>query len=106
MQILLVIMSENNPLASNVAWGKTNGRRPTNHGPNIMGRGRWKNTGSVWAVSWIAETGRKAYGFGSIFKKIGRAAKKVFKSPIGKAALIGLGGYYLGGTSNGFFRWI
>ena len=33
------------------------------------------------------ETGRRAYGLGSFFKKIGRAAKKVFKSPIGKAGV-------------------
>jgi len=36
-------------------------------------------------------TGRRAYGLGSIFKK----AKKIFKSPLGKAALIGLGGWGL-----------
>ena len=36
-------------------------------------------------------TGRRAYGLGSIFKKV----KKVFKSPLGKAALIGLGGWGL-----------
>ena len=34
-------------------------------------------------------TGRRAYGFGSFFKSIKKAAKKVLKSPIGKAALIG-----------------
>ena len=37
-------------------------------------------------------TGRRAYGLGSIFKKV----KKVFKSPLGKAALLGLGGYKMG----------
>ena len=36
-------------------------------------------------------TGRRAYGLGSIFKK----AKKIFKSPLGKAALLGLGGWGL-----------
>ena len=40
----------------------------------------------------MGEDGRRAYGLGSIFKKI----KKVFKSPIGKAALLGLGGYKMG----------
>ena len=34
---------------------------------------------------------RQAYGLGSFIKKIGRGAKKVFKSPLGKAALIGGG---------------
>ena len=42
-------------------------------------------------------TGRRAYGFGSFFKKIGRAAKKVLKSPIAKGALMaGLGAYGMG----------
>jgi len=50
--------------------------------------------------------GRRAYGFGSVFKSISRpfkkaasAIKKVAKSPIGKAALLYAGGTYLGGTS-------
>ena len=51
-------------------------------------------------------TGRRAYGLGSIFKSVGKAvsgvakaAGKVLKSPFGKAAILGLGGYYLGGGS-------
>jgi len=40
---------------------------------------------------------RQLYGLGSFVKKIGRGVKKVFKSPIGKAALLGLGAYGLGG---------
>ncbi len=40
----------------------------------------------------IGLDGRRAYGLGSIFKK----AKKIFKSPLGKAALLGLGGYKMG----------
>jgi hypothetical protein len=40
-----------------------------------------------------SSTGRRAYGFGSIFSKIGRAAKKVLKSPIAK---IGIGALALG----------
>ena len=42
-----------------------------------------------------SSTGRKAYGFGSFFKSIGKAAKKVVKSPIGKAALM-YGAYQYG----------
>ena len=38
----------------------------------------------------MGDDGRRAYGLGSIFKKAARAIKKVAKSPIGKAALIGL----------------
>jgi len=40
---------------------------------------------------------RQLYGLGSLVKKITRPLKKVFKSPIGKAAMLGLGAYGLGG---------
>jgi hypothetical protein len=43
----------------------------------------------------LVEPGVKQYG---IFKKIKKAVKKVVKSPIGKAALLGLGAYGLGGA--------
>jgi len=49
-------------------------------------------------------TGRKAYGLGSIFKSVGKAvsgvakaAGKVLKSDVGKAALFAAGAYYMGG---------
>ena len=42
-------------------------------------------------------TGRKAYGLGSIFKKVGKAAGKVLSSDIGKAAIAGATIYYGGG---------
>ena len=42
---------------------------------------------------------RQLYGLGSLVKKITRPIKKIFKSPIGKAALLGLGAYGLGGGS-------
>ena len=45
----------------------------------------------------MGSDGRRAYGLGSIFKKAKRAVKKIFKSDIGKAALIAAGGYYAGG---------
>jgi hypothetical protein len=44
-------------------------------------------------------TGRRAYGFGSIFKSIKKAASKVLKSPVGKAAIMYGLGTYLGGTT-------
>jgi len=40
---------------------------------------------------------RQLYGLGSFVKKITRPLKKVFKSPIGKAAMLGLGAYGMGG---------
>ena len=41
---------------------------------------------------------RQGYFLGKIVKKAGRALKKVVKSPLGKAALIGGLGYGLGGA--------
>ena len=40
---------------------------------------------------------RQLYGLGSLVKSIGKTIKKVAKSPVGKAAMLGLGGYALGG---------
>ena len=42
---------------------------------------------------------RQQYGLGSFVKKITRGAKKVLKSPLGKAALLYAGGAYLGGST-------
>jgi len=42
---------------------------------------------------------RQGYFLGKLVKKAKRGVKKVLKSPLGKAALLGLGGYYLGGGS-------
>ena len=44
---------------------------------------------------------RQQYGLGSFVKKIGRGVKKFVKSPLGKAALIGLAGFGMPGTSFG-----
>jgi hypothetical protein len=48
------------------------------------------------AISRMQEP-RQLYGLGSLVKSIGKTIKKVVKSPVGKAALLGLGGYALGG---------
>jgi hypothetical protein len=45
----------------------------------------------------IDEAGRQMYFLGKLVKKASRAVKKVVKSPFGKAALLGLGAYGLGG---------
>jgi len=42
-------------------------------------------------------TGRKAYGLGSLFKSVKKAAGKILKSDIGKAAIAGAMFYYGGG---------
>ena len=46
---------------------------------------------------------RQGYFLGKLVKKAGRAVKKITKSPLGKAALLGLGGYALGGGFTGGF---
>ena len=47
---------------------------------------------------------RQMYGLGSLVKKATRGIKKIVKSPIGKAALIGgLGAWY--GLVSFFTRW-
>ena len=43
---------------------------------------------------------RQQYGLGSFVKKIAKKAKKVVKSPLGKAALIGGCLYSLGGLQS------
>ena len=42
---------------------------------------------------------RQPYGLGKLVKKAFKGVKKIAKSPIGKAALFGLGAYGLGGTN-------
>ena len=48
------------------------------------------------------ESGRQMYFLGKLVKKATRAVKKIVKSPIGKAALIGGLGYFAGGGGNPF----
>ena len=47
------------------------------------------------------ESARQMYGLGKFVKKITRSVKKIAKSPIGKAALIGAIGFGIPGTSLG-----
>jgi len=88
-----------NPTAKNLAWGETYGADP-----RTMGLTSWAadggRIGRAYGGIMDSSTGRRAYGFGSFFKKIGRAAKKVIKSPIGKAALVAGLGY---GANAGWF---
>ena len=57
----------NNPLASNITWGKQMGVDP-----RTMGLTSWAAEGgripAAFGGIMDTETGRKAYGFGSIFK--------------------------------------
>jgi len=83
------------PTAKNLAWGEKFGVDP-----RTMYKTSWAadggRIGRAYGGIMDSSTGRRAYGFGSIFSKIGKAAKKVLKSPIGKAALVA-GGFGLAG---------
>jgi len=52
-------------------------------------------------MKMAADGGRVQYGLGSLVKSIGKTAKKVAKSPIGKAALLYAAGFGIPGTSFG-----
>jgi hypothetical protein len=47
------------------------------------------------------ESARQMYGLGKLVKKVTRSVKKIAKSPIGKAALIGVAGFGIPGTTFG-----
>ena len=53
----------------------------------------------------MTKSKRQPYGFGSFVKKITRPIKKIVKSPIGKAALLGGGLYGLGSLAGGTGGW-
>ena len=86
------------PLASNLEWGKKMGVDPRTMGLTSFAANGGRIPAAFGGIMDTA-TGRRAYGLGSIFKSIGKAAKKVLKSPIGKAAILYAGGTYLGGMS-------
>ena len=89
-----------NPLASNLAWGQAYGVDP-----RTMGLTSWAAEGgripAAFGGIMDSSTGRRAYGLGSIFKSIKKAASKVLKSPVGKAVLLGGLGMY--GANAGWF---
>ena len=47
------------------------------------------------------ESARQMYGLGKLVKKVTKTVKKIAKSPVGKAAIVAAGGYYLGGGNLG-----
>ena len=50
------------------------------------------------------ESARQMYGLGKLVKKVTRTVKKIAKSPVGKAAIIGAGIYGLGGGFGAGFK--
>ena len=49
------------------------------------------------------ESARQMYGLGKLVKKVTRGIKKIAKSPIGKAAILGAVGFGIPGVQSGFF---
>jgi len=49
------------------------------------------------------DSARQMYGLGKLVKKVTRTVKKIAKSPIGKAAIIGAVGFGIPGVQSGFF---
>ena len=70
------------------------------------GKGTAAEMGS-FAVGGLAdgnfdfESARQMYGLGKLVKKVTKTVKKIAKSPVGKAAIVAAGGYYLGGGNFG-----
>ncbi len=57
--------------------------------------------GNVVGGEYDFDSARQMYGLGKLVKKIGRSVKKIAKSPIGKAALLGAAAFGIPGTSIG-----
>ena len=65
---------------------------------NAMDGGMMSPEGGIMDL----ETGRQMYFLGKLVKKASRALKKITKSPLGKAALLGGAMYFGGGGAGGF----
>ena len=50
--------------------------------------------GDVVGGEFDFESARQMYGLGKLVKKVTRTVKKIAKSPIGKAAILGAGTYF------------
>jgi len=62
---------------------------------------RFRAEGGPIGGEYDFESARQMYGLGKLVKKVTRTVKKIAKSPIGKAALIGAAGFGIPGTSLG-----
>jgi hypothetical protein len=58
---------------------------------------RYRADGGPIGGEFDFESARQMYGLGKLVKKVTRTVKKIAKSPIGKAAIVGAGIYGLGG---------
>jgi len=69
-------------------------------GPIFAAEGGIMNT-DVVGGEMDFESARQMYGFGKLVKKVTRSVKKIAKSPIGKAAILGAVGFGIPGTQFG-----
>jgi hypothetical protein len=98
--------SEAEYLASLAAQGKsTTEQEPEVEEPFQLSR-RFRAEGGIMNADVVGgefdfESARQMYGLGKLVKKVTRSVKKIAKSPIGKAAIIGAIGFGIPGTSIG-----
>jgi hypothetical protein len=59
--------------------------------------------GNVVGGEMDFESARQMYGLGKLVKKVTRSVKKIAKSPVGKAAILGAIGFGIPGVQSGFF---
>jgi hypothetical protein len=59
--------------------------------------------GNVVGGEFDFESARQMYGLGKLVKKVTRSVKKIAKSPVGKAAILGAIGFGIPGVQSGFF---
>jgi hypothetical protein len=70
---------------------------PAQRGLSGIPAAGYADGGNVVGGEYDFESARQMYGLGKLVKKVTRTVKKIAKSPIGKAAIIGAGIYGLGG---------
>jgi hypothetical protein len=70
---------------------------PAQRGLSGITAAGYADGGNVVGGEYDFESARQMYGLGKLVKKVTRTVKKIAKSPIGKAAIIGAGIYGLGG---------
>jgi len=97
--------SEEEYLASLRAQAPSTTEQKTEEEPFQLSR-RFRAEGGIMNSDVVGgefdfESARQMYGLGKLVKKVTRSVKKIAKSPIGKAALIGAVGFGIPGTNIG-----
>ena len=97
--------SEAEYLASLAAQGSSTTEQETEEEPFQLAR-RFRAEGGMMNTDVVGgefdfESARQMYGLGKLVKKVTKSVKKIAKSPLGKAAIIGAIGFGIPGTSIG-----